>query len=517
MKQPKYATIAFRGGLDLEGNPLSIDPGRIIACRNFGCKSGGGYYRVGGYERFDGQTAPSAGGTRDDITTVPGEGDILGINLYNGVLYAVRNAVGSATAVMHKSTSSGWSSVKTGLSPNGNYEFVNYNFFATSPLAEMYGVDGVNPPFKFDGTTYTDLTVTGAGATGEPQHICAHKNHLFLSYQDGEWVHSGIGDPTDFDATTGGAGNGGVGDDIVGMRATVGGALAIFSRNRTTMLYGASQTDWASPDLRPQAEQTGAIEWSIQPMGPDIIYFDDRGLTSLQQTETYGNFTAAAFDEAIKRFIQDSKSTVIGSCISRKRDEYRLFLTHSEGTQVITATFGNGFEGFGRYIYPFTATCICSQEDENGNERIFAGASDGYVYELDSGNSFDGTDINAYFKLAFNHLGLPQHRKRFRSARFNLDAPVDVTIKVKPDFDYAHPDKASHRVLIRSIEGDGGLWGEDNWNAFSWGVELYPEAHIDLTQTARNMSLLITYTGSEQDFVLYDCTVTYSPRAFHRQ
>lgn len=516
MRSYNEKIVPFRGGLDLEGNPLSIDPGRIIACRNFGVKTGGGYYRVKGYERFDGQTAPSQGGTRGDIAAVPGEGDILGVWLYNGVVYAFRNAVGGATAVMYKSTGSGWSSVKTGLSPDGKYEFVNYNFYATSPLTEMYGVDGVNPPFKFDGATYTALTVTGAGATGEPEHICAHKNHLFLSYQDGEWVHSGIGDPSDFNATTGGAGNGGVGSDIVGMRATVGGALAIFSKNRTTMLYGSNQTDWQTPDLRPQAEQTGAEEWTIQPLGSDIVYFDDRGLTSLQQTETYGNFSAATFDESIRRYLQDNKANIITSCISRNRDEYRLFLTHSDGTQVITATFGNGFEGFGRAIYPFTATCACSLEDNNGNERIFVGASDGFVYELDSGNSFDGSDINAYFKLAFNHVGMPQYRKRFRSARFNLDAPADVTISVKPDFDYANPIQVPHRLLTDDIEGNGGLWGEENWNNFSWGTELYPESELDICHSARNMSLLVSYTGSDQDFTLYDCTVIYSPRGFHR-
>lgn len=517
MKQPLYSVVPFRRGLQLEDTPLQIPPGSMIACRNFGVKTGGGYYRVKGYERFDGQTAPSAGGDRGAITTVPGEGDILGVWLYNGNVYAVRNASGGATAVMYKSSASGWTSVKTGLSPDGNYEFVNYNFYGSSPLTEMYGVDGVNVPFKYDGTTYTNITVTGAGASGQPEHVCAHKNHLFYSYTNGEWVHSGLGDPTDFNATSGGAGSGGVGDDIVGMRATVGGALAIFSRNRTTMLYGSNQSDWSSPDLRPQAEQTGAIEWSIQPMGGDIVYFDDRGLTTLQQTETYGNFRSATFDEAIKNFLQDNKANVIGSCISRARDEYRLFLTHAEGTQVITATLGNGFEGFGKYIYPFTATCICSLEDNNGNERIFAGASDGFVYELDVGTSFDGSSIDSYIKLAYDFVGAPQHRKRFRSARLNIDATSDITLNVKPDFDYADPDKFGHRNNSDSVDGGGGLWGEDNWNEFSWGVAVYPEADIDITQTARNISLLISHDASDIDtFTLYDCTLTYSLRAFHR-
>ena len=51
---------------------------------------------------------------RGEIDAVPGEGDILGVWQYNGTKYAFRNNVGSTAAVMHESTSSGWSAVDLG-------------------------------------------------------------------------------------------------------------------------------------------------------------------------------------------------------------------------------------------------------------------------------------------------------------------------------------------------------------------------------------------------------------------
>lgn len=515
MRKPKYTTVSLRGGLELEKTPLEINPGQAILMTNFGVKSGGGYYYMKGYERFDGQTAPSDGGTRSDIEAVPGEGDILGVWMFQGVVYAFRNATGGATAVMYKSSASGWTSVKTGLNPDGRYEFVNYNFYGSSPDVLMLGCDGQNPPFKFDGTTYTAITVPTV--SGEAQHIAAHKNHLFLSYPDGQIVHSVVGDPTDFTVASG-AGALGVGDDIVALRPLVGGALGIFMRNRINVLYGDDEADWDNNDIRTQSEQAGAIEWSMQPLGDDMIYMDDRGLTSLKQTETYGNFAAATFDDSVKKYLQNNKANIIDSCISRDNDEYRLFFSGSSNSTVcLTATFGNGFEGFGRFIYPFNLTCICSLEDTTGAERIFAGADNGYVYELEKGTSHDGAEISASLKTAFHFYGSSQHRKRFRAARFNLDSTETITLEVKPDFDFGNPDEISHVVQNASSTGGGGFWGEAVWSEFTWGGAVYPESQIDIFHSARNMSFTIHVSSdSLASFTIYNYTVTYSMRALER-
>lgn len=51
---------------------------------------------------------------RADITTVPGSGNILGVGIHAGIVYAWRNNIGATAAVMYKATSSGWTAVSLG-------------------------------------------------------------------------------------------------------------------------------------------------------------------------------------------------------------------------------------------------------------------------------------------------------------------------------------------------------------------------------------------------------------------
>lgn len=51
---------------------------------------------------------------RSLIQAVPGSGAILGVAVYRGVSYAIRNNAGGTAAVMHKSTANGWVAVSMG-------------------------------------------------------------------------------------------------------------------------------------------------------------------------------------------------------------------------------------------------------------------------------------------------------------------------------------------------------------------------------------------------------------------
>lgn len=53
--------VALKGGLDQSESPLEVYPGSLRDSLNYYEDINGGYSRIGGYERFDGQDAPSAG------------------------------------------------------------------------------------------------------------------------------------------------------------------------------------------------------------------------------------------------------------------------------------------------------------------------------------------------------------------------------------------------------------------------------------------------------------------------
>lgn len=64
---------------------------------------------------------------RSSITTVPGSGNILGVHLYKGDVYAFRNNAGATACVMHKASAAGWVEQTFGTKLNfgvGTTEFV---------------------------------------------------------------------------------------------------------------------------------------------------------------------------------------------------------------------------------------------------------------------------------------------------------------------------------------------------------------------------------------------------------
>jgi hypothetical protein len=95
--------------------------------------------------------------TRSQITTVPGSGSILGIGVYRGVVYAVRNSADGQTAAIYGGSSSGWTLLKGGLIPGGTWKFDVSNFTGSAKTLTLFGCDGKNDPVAYDGTTVSRI------------------------------------------------------------------------------------------------------------------------------------------------------------------------------------------------------------------------------------------------------------------------------------------------------------------------------------------------------------------------
>lgn len=106
------------GGLNIVDTPLQIAPGELIDGLNYEPRTLGGYQRLQGYERFDGQTPPSQESTvaareaqRALIQAVPGSGPVRGVFILNGLTYAFRDNIGGTAEVMYVQSISGWQAI----------------------------------------------------------------------------------------------------------------------------------------------------------------------------------------------------------------------------------------------------------------------------------------------------------------------------------------------------------------------------------------------------------------------
>lgn len=392
----------------------------------------------------------------------------------------------------------------------GRYEFHNYNFYGASDKFRMYGANGVGRAFEWDGTIFGPIR-TGM-TSDKPEYVQAHKKHLFLSFSGGSIQHSGIGAPYTWSVVLG-ASEIAVGQDCTGLLSEVAGLLTIFGRNYVGALYGTDSSSWVLVDL---ANDSGAVARSAQRIGRPI-YQDSRGLRDVRTTQAYGDFILGTISRMIEPLFKSKKKASITTKASirvRAKDQYRLFWSNKTG---ITVYLGRKQPE----ILPFTllhnVECACSAEDSNGDEVMFFGGDDGFVYQIDAGTSYDGAAIAGFVRLPFNHVGSPTHDKRWHKATLDVDAPKNATIKMSAEFSYGDPDQTPVPEESFAVKGGGGFWDEANWDDFYWSSQVVGQAEAHIDGGGINMSPVIATSAIyEEPHTIHGLTLHYSMRKLKR-
>lgn len=457
---------------------------------------------------------------RADIQAVPGSGPVRGVWVYNGALYAFRDNVGATACNMWLATTGGWTAVTTpALLPGGRYEFSNHNFTGAATGLKMYGADGVNQAFQFDGTTFTQIT-TGA-SPDTPSHVATHQNRLFLSVL-GSLFCSGPGAPVSGwsgVATT--PAEIGTGDTITGLLPMPGdantAALAVYGRNRTSILYGSGTSDW---NMKVMSPDTGAWAYTIQYVTMPLT-LDDRGVIATPATFQFGNFAASSVSTPVQPFITSRRGMAQASSVLRSQNQYRLYF--SDGYGLAFYCQNGKVDCIMPISYPNPVECICSDEDIGGEEVVFFGSDDGFVYQAEVGTSFDGDDIEAWIRLAFNAEGSPTTRKQWRRCVLEMAVPSYAQISMTHEMDYGD---FSIPIAVTSLQdfaqstdapGSGGFWDQFTWDEFTWDSPYLDPPRFDLKGTSKNISLLFFCKDAYSlPFTLQSVLLHYTPRRLQR-
>lgn len=446
------------------------------------------------------------------ITVVPGEGPVRGVWIYNGDVYAFRDNVGQTECKMYKATTSGWAVQTTAtLNPGGRYRFANANFLGSAASYKMYGVDGVNKGFQWDGSTFTQVSTAMTSDT--PRFVAAHKRHLFYGFANGSLQHSPPGDPTGTWSLVLGANEIGTGDEITGLQELVADVLGVWNRNSTYLLYGSSNSDW---DFKTFDDKTGAIENTLQNIG-GAKFLDDRGLFSFDASQAFGDFEAGSISHKVNAIMDLFRGDIVDSMIVRTKNQYRMFRSDGYG---LTATFKPQDIEFTRFNLGRTVSCACSGEAADGTEMLFIGSEDGYVYQVDSGWNLDGDPMIGYLRLAFGHFGDPRRKKRVFRVSVDFTADQYSALAFTPDFDYSAAEHATARTddvamdfQDANITPGGGYWGFDSWSDFYWSQSVVGQMEGYVNGTGTNFGLLIrNETTYKPPHTLHSVSLDYSVR-----
>ncbi len=480
----RYFPLA--GGLDLATPSYQQRDGTLSLCFNYVPKLTGGYARIGG-------------NTLWDAAAVPGQGAILGVAFHGAKVQAWRNAVGGATAEMHESSGSGWTTKKTGLTPNGRYDTFTYDFGAG---AKLYGCSGVHQAFEWDGTTWADLS-TGL-PTDTPVHIIAHKHRLFAA-RERRVVGSDAGDP----ATYGSGIDLKTRTEITGLEVMQGDTLGIFGRHSLQLLTGTGPSDWNQQDLAEHGHALGAIRWSLQQMGSRVLFLDDPGLQNFATTDAFGSFADQTISLPVQRLIKQHKSGITASCLVRDGSQYRLFY----GSRFLILTLaGNKVLGITEGKYPVDVKCTWNGEDASGNELVLFGDGDGYVHRMEDGTDFSGTAVAAAMRLRFNHLRSPSQVKRFFKAIFDMRGGSVTTVRVIPSFNYH--DAAEGIGQDVTLYAGGALLGDFILGIDRLGSPIAVEGECDIRGIGHNVSLLLGSSSGPHE--IDGLSIHYAPARMRR-
>jgi hypothetical protein len=494
------------------------------------------------------------------IAAVPGAGNVLGVWVFNGDVYAWRNNAGNTATVMFKATAGGWASVSLGsfirytagvsqinegdtitggtsaatalvqrvnvasgnwggptsaigrlaitnivgtfqngealkvggvtratanganttntLSPGGRFELVTHNFYGSTNKKRMYGCDGVNRAFEFDGTVFCFIE-TGM-TTDTPNHIGEHKELLFLAFPGGSLQNSGVGDPLFWNPRLG-ASEIGMGDDVTAIYSVRNDTLAVFARNSIALLYGSSNSNFV---LEKHADRIGALPYSVEEIDGQVVFTDNRGVFDLSSAQVFGDFEDVALSAKVKPLVIKKALTLKTAVLVRELSQVRLIFGDKTA---ITATFSEGkVVGWIPQTYAHQFVCAVSGEDASGNEVIYAGGDDGFVYQLNRGPNFDGTMIESLATPPYFDYASPFTEKHFHALQVQCDAPRAFNLVLFTEFDYGSSQSGRYDPMV--VRGSGGLWDEALWNEFFWDGAVVSTPIAELDGWGLNMS-----------------------------
>ena len=329
----------------------------------------------------------------------------------------------------------------------GRHRFTTYNYAGTETLI---GVDGTNAPFKYDGSIFTALNEAPSDIVGS-SHVVNFKDHLMFA-KGSILTYSALLQDEDFTAASG-AGNINVGSTITGL-IVFREQLIIFSERSIQRLVGSSEADW---NRQPITMDIGCIhEDTIQEIGGDILFLGPDGIRSLSGTDKIGDFGLAVVSKEIQDEVTNfiNRNQTFSSLVIREKSQYRIFGFNTS----ITASSAQGLlatqlqEGLAWGELRGIRAKEASSNLNGGAELAIFGNTDGYIYKMESGNSFDSGNIIATFATPFIPITDPRVRKTLYKMHLYTDPQGSFNSDFQLKYDFNDPDIIQPPTITLSNE-----------------------------------------------------------------
>jgi hypothetical protein len=464
MAQSQPFALACQGGLNKVSSQLELlrVPGEALELSNFEVATTGGYRRVSGYTQFGDGTRPNSSNA------------ILGLHVYADGLIAC-----SGTNVYFSLDGDSWLQInKASVSGSGD----NYSTF-TGRSAAARTSQGQCEFTVYEGDTiYGELIITDRGTSAKPfyfkmtgtgalsnrtffakeitvsgteypKYCVVHDKHLVVGgagTSSNTIYYSGTSDIDDF--TSSGSGSILLDDQVTGLRS-FRDDLIIFCRNSIYKLININSASTIA--VQPLTKNIGCIDGaSVQEVGGQLLFLAPDGIRTVAGTARIGDIELGSLSRKIVPIFTDIAADIgnlnINSAVIRKKSQYRLFYgnigTDTVASYGVVGTLRVDPQGGSRFEWAELKGMQASQAFTSGFnydniERTYHGDFAGYVYNHDTGDSFNpaGTEtavdaIYATPDMDFGDLGTLKTLKYVKIS-VTPEGSVQPYLKVRYDYD----------------------------------------------------------------------------------
>jgi hypothetical protein len=508
----RWETFAVipEGGLIENLSPLVQGekfPGSLSEVRNFEPSPVGGYRRIRGYTKFD-------------AAKPTGTGKIQAVFVFLTEVLALRDDI------WYKSSGTGWTAIHTLASAAGATFATRYNWSGTDNIIIC---DSVNPPLHYDGTTLTDMiatnTVNGTViSTASANNIigaqAVQEFHEHMFYSVGEYIR--FSDVNNEGLVDGSAGSGEfITGSIKGGLAPWRKELYCFGTDRIGKITGNNSTDFKYDNV---TAKVGTVDPStIQEVDGNVYFMAFDGVRNISGTTRNEDIELGS----LTRNIPNTMETLSFRRVAREvhavsiRDtgQYRLFVGNSaaedfEGEGILGGLRLNSnkeltLEWFN--IRGINASCSDSGLNES-TEVIAHGGYDGYVYQQEDGDDFNGAAVDAFLQFPYWTMGIPEIRKTMYKGKFYLQSAslIDPTVAYQYDYNITGTLQPASQSLSTGVGGFdtfgdlGSVYG-----TAEYGSDFPINADINLIGSGNNVSFSLASNDTNSEYSLQSLVVEY--------
>jgi len=347
---------------------------------------------------------------------------------------------------------------------------------------KIVGVNSFGYPFIWDQNEFK--FVDGSTDLFGAEFVVFHKNQMFFTKGE-QIIFTAPYSDTDLNVANG-AGVINVGAQITGL-VVFREILIIFTERSINQLTGNTLADF---NLLPITRNVGCVATdTIQEIGGDIMFLGPEGLRLLSATDKIGDLNIGVVSKQIQdemtSLIQSSSS--FASVVIKQKSQYRLLGYNATATASSTkGVLGTQMTGDNTSAIAWAELSGVRAYVADGNykdqtETIVFAHDDGYVYQMESGNSFDGSNILASFATPYVPINDPRVRKTFYKMFLYTDPQGSVTTSVNLKYDF--DDYGSIQPATITLSNNAGSVGFYGSNSATYGTTVYGTKLKKLFQT----------------------------------